>query len=92
MLPGTQTSGQYIPQAITSPLKAIKAKCLECAGRLVLVRNCNSGNCPLFPYRLGSNPRRRGIGGGLANFKRSFTHLSGKNINKTGTLEAAGVT
>jgi hypothetical protein len=27
------------------------------------VRLCPSENCPLYPYRMGHNPNRKGIGG-----------------------------
>jgi len=45
-----------------TPVKAIRAKCLDCMGRPSLVRNCSDKNCPLFPYRMGKNPNRKGIG------------------------------
>lgn len=47
-----------------SPLKAIRAKCLDCmCEQLAEVRACQSDNCPLWPYRMGHNPNRKGIGG-----------------------------
>lgn len=47
-----------------TPLKAVRAKCLECCcGNRAEVRRCHIGDCPLYPYRLGRNPRRAGIGG-----------------------------
>lgn len=46
-----------------SPLKAIRAKCLDCsAGSAFEVRKCHIVDCPLYPYRFGHNPRRAGIG------------------------------
>lgn len=49
---------------ILSPLKAIRAKCLDCtAEQPKEVRLCPSENCPLWPYRMGHNPNRKGIGG-----------------------------
>ena len=46
-----------------TPIKAIRAKCLECQGdRPSLVRKCEDQNCPSFPYRMGKNPNRAGIG------------------------------
>ncbi|MFA5089790.1 MAG: hypothetical protein WC510_01995 [Candidatus Omnitrophota bacterium] len=53
-----------------TPLKAIRTKCLECAGSLISVGKCRQNGCPLFLYRFGHNPARRGIGGGLSNFKK----------------------
>lgn len=49
---------------MTTPLKAIRAKCLECsAGQPKEVRECNRTECPNYPYRFGSNPKRVKIGG-----------------------------
>lgn len=47
-----------------SPLKAIRAKCLDCCCNVQQeVRLCEIESCPLWPYRMGHNPNRRGIGG-----------------------------
>lgn len=41
----------------TTPLKAIKAKCLDCScGSYVEVKECHIVDCPLYPFRLGHNP------------------------------------
>lgn len=45
-----------------TPIKSIRAKCLECGGRPSLVRNCDTRDCPLFFYRMGKNPNRSKIG------------------------------
>ena len=51
-------------EEIKSPLRAIRAKCADCmCGQLAEVRLCPSENCPLWPYRMGHNPNRKGIGG-----------------------------
>ena len=47
-----------------SPLKSIRAKCLDCAGRPKEVRLCTDTDCALYPFRLGRNPNRKGIGPG----------------------------
>lgn len=45
----------------TTPLKAIKKHCLDCSGyEKRQVRECVIKNCPLFPFRAGSNPNRKG--------------------------------
>ena len=42
-----------------SPLKAIRAKCLECSNESPAeVKICSIENCYLFPFRLGKNPYR----------------------------------
>ena len=47
-----------------TPLKAIRAKCLDCVCESAQeVRLCPATNCPLYPYRMGHNPNRKGIGG-----------------------------
>lgn len=47
-----------------TPVKAIREYCLSlCAGRPSLVRKCQRRIlCSLYPYRMGQNPNRRGIG------------------------------
>jgi len=46
-----------------TPLKAIRGKCLECAGSRFEVGRCDNAECTLFIYRFGKNPMRKGIGG-----------------------------
>lgn len=42
---------------IKTPLKAIRAKCLECSNNSYQeVRQCCVRNCPLYPYRYGKRP------------------------------------
>ena len=49
---------------IKSPAKAIRAKCLDCSvGDAIEVRMCPILDCPLYPFRFGHNPNRKGIGG-----------------------------
>jgi hypothetical protein len=44
---------------ITSPIKAIKAKCLDCCcGQREEVKLCPVTTCPLWQFRLGKNPNR----------------------------------
>ena len=48
---------------ILTPLKAIRAKCLDCCcWQINEVRLCPVRDCPLYPYRDGHNPKRKGIG------------------------------
>ena len=47
-----------------TPVKAIRAKCLDCScGQYKEVRLCVTPECALYPYRMGKNPNRKGIGG-----------------------------
>lgn len=47
-----------------TPLKAIRAKCLDCVcGQANEVKLCPCEDCPLWQYRFGHNPKRAGIGG-----------------------------
>ncbi len=47
-----------------TPIKSIRFHCLECVSwSTAEVKNCTSPLCPLYPYRLGTNPERTGIGG-----------------------------
>lgn len=41
-----------------TPVKAIRAKCLDCCcGQVKEVKLCNMKNCPLYPYRMGKRPK-----------------------------------
>ncbi len=43
---------------LKTPIKAIRAKCLDCCGYLYSeVVKCTVVKCPLFPYRFGKRPR-----------------------------------
>lgn len=47
-----------------TPLKAIRKNCLECSSNNASeVNNCIIKDCALYPFRLGKNPNRKGIGG-----------------------------
>ncbi len=55
----------------TTPIKAIRAKCLECSNyQPKEVRNCLIIDCPLFPYRFGKNPNRKGIRKNIGSFSQ----------------------
>jgi len=44
---------------VLRPLKAIRAKCLDCCGGISKeVSLCEISDCPLFPYRFGKRPIR----------------------------------
>jgi len=46
-----------------SPLQAIRKNCIDCSGGSYSeVQNCNIPTCPLFEFRFGKNPSRRGLG------------------------------
>lgn len=40
-----------------SGFKAIRAKCLDCVYNSQEVLKCTSYKCPLWPFRLGKNPK-----------------------------------
>lgn len=68
-----------------TPIKAIRAKCLECSGfQPKEVRECQIDTCPLFPFRMGKNPNRAGIG----NLKGGF---SPKTRTQEGVLDEAEI-
>lgn len=42
---------------VLTPIKAIRAKCLDCCcGSALEVRLCGATDCPIYPYRLGVRP------------------------------------
>lgn len=44
----------------TTPLKAIRLKCLDCCcGSSNEIKQCTVTRCPLYAYRSGHNPTRR---------------------------------
>jgi hypothetical protein len=43
--------------SLTTGLKAIRAKCLDCADNYSEVRKCVQIECPLWPLRMGSVPK-----------------------------------
>ena len=46
-----------------TPIRSIRAKCLDCCcGQVQEVRLCPAESCALWPYRMGHNPNRAGIG------------------------------
>ena len=46
-----------------TPLRAIRVKCLDCsAGQRSEIRNCPVIDCPLYLYRFGKNPKKKGQG------------------------------
>lgn len=46
-----------------TPLKAIRQKCLDCCyDDRSYVRDCKDEKCPLWEYRMGHNPNRKGLG------------------------------
>jgi len=46
-----------------SPIKSIRQKCLDCsAGQHKEIRECPILECPLYLFRMGKNPNRKGKG------------------------------
>ncbi len=44
--------------AIRTPIKAIRAKCIDCTnGQNVEIRECPITECPLWEYRMGHRPK-----------------------------------
>lgn len=57
-----------------SPLKAIRQKCLDCSNfQPSEVKLCPCEDCVLYPFRLGRNPNRKGLGGNPAFGKKTTT-------------------
>ena len=58
-----------------TPIKATRLRCIDCSqGSLKEVRLCDSRHCPLWPYRLGKNPCRTGLGN-AGHLKKSTIQL-----------------
>lgn len=49
--------GYVAPEPRKTPMKAIRAKCLECCcGSAYEVKLCEITSCPLYDFRLGKKP------------------------------------
>jgi hypothetical protein len=58
--------------AKTPLLKAIRSKCLDCCvGQVGEVARCTSTRCPLWPYRMATDPFTNRKGGTLPPSKKS---------------------
>jgi hypothetical protein len=48
----------YRARQVKSPIKACREFCLECMNEdRESIRNCMSGDCPIFEYRMGKTER-----------------------------------
>ncbi len=44
-----------------SPIKAIRAKCMDCSNNQPIeIKECPIQDCPLYYYRMGTDPSLRG--------------------------------
>lgn len=56
---------------ILTPVKAMRAKCLDCCcNQPTEVKLCPITDCPLYPYRMGHNPNRKGKGGNVEHLRK----------------------
>jgi hypothetical protein len=55
--PGVSDDGEQA--VLRTPVKAIRAKCLDCCcGQVTEVRRCTMPDCPLYLYRMGHRPAK----------------------------------
>ena len=55
---GEKRAGGAKSMGIKTPMKAIRAKCLQCCCNQVLeIRLCTITECALHPYRMGRRPK-----------------------------------
>lgn len=71
-----------------TPLQSIRLNCLQCmGGDARQVKSCDldkgANPCPLWPYRMGHNPARAGIGANSHSYKKaaSTKDLEAENAN-----------
>lgn len=56
----SEESSDVRGKEITSPLKAIRAFCIDCMGGSVReIKLCTAPKCPLYAFRMGKNPYRK---------------------------------
>lgn len=71
-------------QGTKSVLRPIKEKCADCMPEALepgtrAVVDCPKKVCSLWPYRLGTNPKRKGLGGTPPLSTRFKANLGGSN-------------
>ena len=55
---GDKSIGSAKSRGIRTPMKAIRAKCLDCCCNQVFeIRLCTITDCALHPYRMGRRPK-----------------------------------
>ena len=56
----TSKGDGMLREVALTPNKAIRCQCLECVGWSASeVKECTDHHCPLYPFRLGTNPSRK---------------------------------
>ena len=56
---GDKRTGGAKSLGIKTPMKAIRAKCLDCTcDQVAEIRECTIKLCPLWPYRMGRRPKQ----------------------------------
>lgn len=59
-----------------TPIKAIRAKCLDCcAGQPKEIRLCSCEKCPLYPYRMGHRPKDDNLTAEMENGEKSSGYV-----------------
>ncbi len=49
----------YLNKSCNTPLKAIRERCITCAGGRKLAATCPKTDCALYPYRFGKYPPQK---------------------------------
>lgn len=58
--PPTREISEEAGHSQISPIKAIRAHCLDCCvGQVSEIAKCEAVNCNLWPFRAGKNPYRK---------------------------------
>ena len=71
-----------------TPVKAIREKCIDCmCGQKHEVKLCPITDCSLYPFRLGKNPNRKGLG----NKNASFLSKNANSANDSATQSMQGM-
>ena len=56
----TQRGNGETREVSLTPNKGIRCQCLECVGWSAFeVKECTDHHCPLYPFRMGTNPSRK---------------------------------
>ena len=73
-----------------APIKANRLKCLDCSNNQPLeIKECSVRECPLYYYRLGKNPNRKGTNKGnpeaFKKYRESQTTNKRKEVQNVNT-------
>lgn len=79
-----EVAKDYIERKKITPMRAIRAKCLDCSGGYSNeVASCPITDCPLYSYRDGHNPTLKGKGNADILKRINDERITTGNVNES---------